>query len=58
MAAVRRGGGTHSPCASLKMFFLRSVMESDPSAFHIPMSPVWSQPLESRVSFVSFSFLK
>ena len=33
-------GDTYSPCASLKMFFLRSTIDKEPSVFHEPMSPV------------------
>ena len=43
---------TYSPCASLKMFFLRSMILSVPLAFHWPMSPVCSQPSASIVSAV------
>jgi hypothetical protein len=44
-------------CASLKMFFLRSMMESVPSAFHRPMSPVCSQPSAVSASAVASGFL-
>lgn len=30
----------YSPCESLNRFFLRSMMDSVPSGFHLPMSPV------------------
>jgi hypothetical protein len=29
----------YSPCASLKMFFLRSMMRSRPPGSHVPTSP-------------------
>ena len=48
---------TYSPCASLKMFFLRSMIESVPSGFHRPMSPVACQPSAPIISLVAFSFL-
>ena len=48
---------TYSPCASLKMFFLRSMIERVPSAFHRPMSPVCSQPSASSTLSVSSLFL-
>lgn len=35
---------TYSPCASLKMFFFRSMITSRPSGVHIPMSPLYSHP--------------
>jgi hypothetical protein len=43
------GAGTPpAPWLSLKMFFLRSMMRSAPSAVSSPMSPVWKKPSESE----------
>jgi hypothetical protein len=39
------------------MFFLRSMIESVPSAFHLPMSPVCIQPSGSITSAVSLASL-
>mmetsp|Transcript_14212 Transcript_14212/g.35080 ORF Transcript_14212/g.35080 Transcript_14212/m.35080 type:complete len:234 (-) Transcript_14212:1491-2192(-) len=45
-------GAMYSPCASLKMFFLRSMILSAPLAVMAPMSPVWNQPSRSSTSSV------
>ena len=40
----------HPPCASLKMFFMRSMMRRPPAGVSSPMSPVWKKPSLSAYS--------
>lgn len=39
--------GLYPPCASLKMFFLRSMICSVPRPTSLAMSPVWKKPSSS-----------
>jgi hypothetical protein len=51
-------GLMYSPCASLKIAFLRSKIRSRPPSMNIPTSPVCSHPVSSMVSLVAASFFK
>lgn len=53
----RRSSAMYSPPASLTRFLRRSMMESVPSLFHCPMSPVRSHPSAVMVSLVTSSRL-
>ena len=54
----RRSSAMYSPPCSLTRFFLRSMSDSVPSAFHCPTSPVHSQPSSVNVSAVISGRLK